>query len=666
MRQSPGRIRGASERDCSTEFTIHPVTTEKRARLASGVTLAALVVLAAVLRFTGLSWGLRHPPHVDEAVYVANVVEMVKAGDLDHRFYTYPGLFFYLLAPGVAALGPERWDGSDPYLVSRALVAAVGVLNVALLYAVGARLLGRGAGLAAAALLAVSPVDVETSHQVRPDVLLEGFGIAALLVFRRVGARLRDDAGAGLLIGLATAVKFTGLLMVPFYVAVRVLRPGPRVRGLAVAAALAVFVPVLATPYSLIHLERYRRGPGAQLDMYYSSSPERPPFARQLGFYAGALRRALGTLGALLALLGAALLVRRSWRDWLPPLFHPSTVLVVMATAAIGWPRLILPGMGILYLCAAQPIGTLGKRWPVVAGGLALLAVLSPLAGSAAYANLARRPWPADEALDWIEANVPAGARLLETREDAARGRGGALEIGVDPARHELVTLRPDKDRIAIARLIPHMDFVITDRSTREAWADRVNEEQVFRHPLRPRRWPLGEPVPGPVAIRVTRPRHPALLEPLDLSDAVLLASEDAPHLPALLDGDPASVWTVGTAKAEATPAERWLEIRLPRPIPVAVVELRMADGGTETGPPARLHVLAADRSWKDAAAVDARPPFAEQRAAARRGSTRPLGQRLVLDGGEVPGLRLVWLSPRKGSWALSDLRIEVLSAGRP
>ena len=121
---------------------------------------------------------------------MANVVEMVRAGDLDHRFYTYPGLFFYLLAPGIAALGPGRWDGGDPYLVSRGVVAMVGVLNVALVYCAAARPLGRGAGLVAASLLAASPLDVETSHQVRPDVLLEGFGIVALLTFRRLGARL--------------------------------------------------------------------------------------------------------------------------------------------------------------------------------------------------------------------------------------------------------------------------------------------------------------------------------------------------------------------------------------------------------------------------------------------------------------------------------------------
>jgi len=34
--------------------------------------LALVLILAAALRFTGLSWGLRHPPHTDERVFVEN------------------------------------------------------------------------------------------------------------------------------------------------------------------------------------------------------------------------------------------------------------------------------------------------------------------------------------------------------------------------------------------------------------------------------------------------------------------------------------------------------------------------------------------------------------------------------------------------------------------
>lgn len=77
-------------------------------RVRQALLVVGLMCLAAVLRFWGLAWGLRHPVHVDETYTVANVVDMVQAGDWDHRYYYYPGLFYYLLAPIVAALGPER------------------------------------------------------------------------------------------------------------------------------------------------------------------------------------------------------------------------------------------------------------------------------------------------------------------------------------------------------------------------------------------------------------------------------------------------------------------------------------------------------------------------------------------------------------------------------
>ena len=35
--------------------------------------LLATLLLAAALRFAGLGWGLRQPPHPDEAVFLDNV-----------------------------------------------------------------------------------------------------------------------------------------------------------------------------------------------------------------------------------------------------------------------------------------------------------------------------------------------------------------------------------------------------------------------------------------------------------------------------------------------------------------------------------------------------------------------------------------------------------------
>ena len=249
-------------------------------------------------------------------------------------------------------------------------------------------------------------------------------------------------------------------------------------------------------------------------------------------------------------------------------------------------------------------------------------------------------------------------ARAFSRRaEDASRGRGGALEIGLDPARFEVLTRRPDGDAAAIARLTPYMDIVLTDRFTREAWAERVSEEHVVRYLQKPRGWPLGAPLRGPVAIRITRPRHPAVLSPVDLRGAALLASGNAQQLPALIDQDPSTGWTAGEA-----PDEPWLEVRFDGKTPAAVVELRVVERSPEAASPARLQILGPDGSLLDTPVVDARPTFAEQRFNARRGSTRPFGQRLVLDGSPILGLRLAWPSARREGWTVSGAH----GRGRP
>src|SRR5262249_34556755 len=68
------------------------------------------------------------------------------------------------------------------------------------------------------------------AHTVRPDVALEAFVLLALLAFRRLGPEPRGDLLAGAAVGAATAIKFTGVLLVPSYLLARGLAPGPRLR----------------------------------------------------------------------------------------------------------------------------------------------------------------------------------------------------------------------------------------------------------------------------------------------------------------------------------------------------------------------------------------------------------------------------------------------------
>lgn len=177
-----------------------PVTSRpRRDRWREALVLASLLALAAVLRFGALGWGLRHEPHIDERYFVENVGWMLAHRDLDHRFDEYPGLVFHLLTPVLAWFDPPRF-GAEAYLAARAVIAAFGVASVGLVYVLGARLAGAATGLVAALLLAVSPTEVQTAHMVRPDVVLEAFALASLLV-RGLGAVAVALAIAG--VGLA-------------------------------------------------------------------------------------------------------------------------------------------------------------------------------------------------------------------------------------------------------------------------------------------------------------------------------------------------------------------------------------------------------------------------------------------------------------------------------
>jgi hypothetical protein len=91
--------------------------------------LAVILILAAAFRFTGLAWCLRHTPESDESLFVASVVEMIRHGDLDQRFYEYPGLFFHVLRLPLLFLSEDALASNRPYLVSRAVGASFGVLS---------------------------------------------------------------------------------------------------------------------------------------------------------------------------------------------------------------------------------------------------------------------------------------------------------------------------------------------------------------------------------------------------------------------------------------------------------------------------------------------------------------------------------------------------------
>jgi len=606
--------------------------------------LAAILALAALLRFTGLGWGLRHPPHLDERVFVESTLEMLRAGDLDHRYYEYPGLVFYLLAP---LLWPLRGQppGPQAYLLARGLVAVCGVLGCAVLYPLGRRLHSAAAGLGAALLMAVSLVAVETSHMFRPDVVLQLLCALGLLAFARLDGGARRECAAGAALGAGLAAKFSGVFLLPSYVAARMLAPGPRLSRLLLGGAVAALAFALLSPYALVHAPDFLQGVQVQLRYHYEDSVREPVgYASMLAAYGAVWLKGLGAGGALLAVLGLETALR-AWRRWLPALLLALTSSAVLASSDVQHDRFLLPALSVGCLLAgagavrvASALAGSAARREALAVVLACVVAVPPLLGTWGVAWAMRGPLTRDAVLDWAEANVAPRARVLTT----------VAQLGLDPARFEVLLLprlgaenRAQAlavDRVlstaaddvqALAGLVPLATFTprskYQGRTTITAWA-----------------------VPPEV-----RPR----LAPVPLDARAIQASGTPQDVAALCDGRPDTLWLT------AGPQQRGdrVEVHLSAPARVSRLELELDADGRFAARQLRLETSEDGTAWAPAPTLPGRAPVELQ-------PDGPHSQVLLLTSPRpVRAFRLVQtgLGWRR-RWGIAELRVWELPSGPP
>ncbi len=300
--------------------------------------LAFVLTLALVLRLWGVKSGLPFVYNIDEAGHFVPKAVAMSSGGLNPRYFVNPPALTYVLH-----LVFVVWFGGDHgvvlreyathpdrvFLVARVVVALLGVGAVWLLYLLGARLLGRGVGLLAAALEAVAFLPVFYGHFALNDaatllpLTLSLFGSAGVLRY----GRKRDYALAGLGLGFACASKYTaGIAIAPLAAAVATHyldaspNAGRRVLvGIAVAAGCSLGAFLLANPYALLDFQRFH----SELVHQSSLSEEAQgklgaPKQGGLLYYLWSFSWGLGWVPALAALGGTVAIWRRDARiGWL-------------------------------------------------------------------------------------------------------------------------------------------------------------------------------------------------------------------------------------------------------------------------------------------------------------------------------------------------------------
>ncbi|MFQ6059448.1 MAG: ArnT family glycosyltransferase, partial [Anaerolineae bacterium] len=412
------------------------------------ILLLPIVGIALLLRIWGIGFGLPFTYHPDEHQYVDTALGFL-GGDLNPHRFNNPALFKYLLAAlyalwyligrglgafeSVAAF--QSWATADPtpvYLLARLTSALLGTATVAITYGLGRLAYDGRTGLLAATLLAGTFLHARDSHYAVNDVPATFFVTMALFFSLRVlqRGRLQDYGLAGLCAGLATATKYTGLLLLVPLLLAHLLAGGARPRDRAarlasrwLLAGLGAFVGayLLGAPYSVLDWPAFLadlktlmiRGStgfkGLQLD----------PASGWL-FYLKTLLWGMGLPLALASILGVLVALIRHRRQDLVLVAFPLILYLYMGRQLLIFARFLIPALPVLTLLAARTVWLAVERLPggeggqaVAVGVVAVVLLFQPVLDTVRHDYLLTRTDTRTLAKAWIEANIPNGAKII-------------------------------------------------------------------------------------------------------------------------------------------------------------------------------------------------------------------------------------------------------------
>lgn len=211
-------------------------------RVPHRTVLLLILLIAAALRFAGIGWGDNHYLHPDERFMTMVAIGIDWPGSVSEYFdsetsplnpynntfgsYVY-GTLPLFLAKLIGTITNDVVYG-DAHLPGRWLSAIADIGVVALTFWIARRLFSSTAGLIAAALLAFTPLHIQTAHYFTTDSVATFFAVAAFAAVLQ--AWFRRSWGwfviAGACVGFATASKpnlliTTGFLVLPALESIR-------------------------------------------------------------------------------------------------------------------------------------------------------------------------------------------------------------------------------------------------------------------------------------------------------------------------------------------------------------------------------------------------------------------------------------------------------------
>ena len=426
----------------------------------SRLLLAAILILAFALRMWGINYGLPFSHENASGVRYVNIAARMGgtfnfnahyiSGGITHGVIHYILLFeyglYFIIGRLTGSLSSVKEFSymfiKDPtvFLQMGAYTSVVtGLLTILFLYFAGKRLSGKAAGLAAAFLLALSPMFTQESHLISADNLFMLWFTISLFYCIRVlqEGKSGDYVLAGVFAGIGIVTKILAGAAVLSLLTAHILRytgntgntgnTGKYAEGKERLIGKKILLGLLsvglgmiiADPYIILDFKYWIKTFFYLMTFHAASGWVAPP-VNEWGFY---LKTVLNDGGVPLTLLFAASLIlaarRRAKEDLLlftfPLLYYPA-----MAVLKSTGDRYLMPVFPFLYLLAARFLVWLLDRQGIrpifrkaMLAMLLIILCISPLSKIALQDYRMSNSNTREIAARWIEENIPSGSKLL-------------------------------------------------------------------------------------------------------------------------------------------------------------------------------------------------------------------------------------------------------------